>query len=329
MNTGRWKRVSAACRFDRATVLAVIGFAALSGIEANAQDRSYNTERCSTLEQQLVSEWQRSNSPQDAVARIDQELVDLRRTRRKLEIEADKRECYEDFFIFGRSLKRTEACIALDRDIEQARRDQARLSEEREALTNSAQRRVRRDDLVAELARQGCGATYEREYAARRRTNSLFSFWEDDDSGFDRGYQNSQPDQSALPFASYRTMCVRLCDGYYFPISFSTIGSRFSEDEAKCQDQCAAPARLFIYRNPGEDVEQMVGLDGRPYNDLQNAWRHRKQYVKGCSCKPYEYSEEQILKSEQELAKQANASGGKPSTRVDFAVPESEDQGTN
>jgi hypothetical protein len=303
--------------------------AAFAGVEAKAQDRAYDTERCSALEQQLVSEWQRSNSPQNAVARLDQELVALRRTRRKLEIEAEKRECYEDFFIFGRSLKRTEACIALDRDIEQVRRDQSRLTEEREALASTAQRRVRRDDLVAELARQGCGATYEREYAARKRTNSLFSFWEDDDSGFDRGYQNVQPDQNALPFASYRTMCVRLCDGYYFPISFSTIGSRFAEDEAKCQDQCAAPAQLFVYRNPGEDVEQMVGLDGGSYNDLKNAWRHRKQYVKGCSCKSYEYSEEQILRSEQELAKQANASGGKASTRVDFAVPDSEDQGSN
>jgi hypothetical protein len=41
-------------------------------------------------------------------------------------------------------------------------------------------------------------------------------------------------------------MCVRLCDGFYFPVSFSTLGSRFPEDEAKCKDQCAAPAELFV-----------------------------------------------------------------------------------
>ncbi|HKJ61926.1 MAG TPA: DUF2865 domain-containing protein [Hyphomicrobiales bacterium] len=327
METGRRNWKSAADGFGRAIVLALMGVVVLSGAEAIAQSRP-NPERCAALEQQLVSDWQHNNSPQEAVSRIDKQLVELRRTRRKLEIEADKRECYEEFFIFGRSLKRNEACIALDRDIEQARRDMSRLSEERDALSNTAQRHLRRDDLVAELARQGCGATYEREYAARRRTNSFFSLWEDDDSGFDRGYQNNQPEQNALPFASYRTMCVRLCDGYYFPISFSTIGSRFAEDEAKCQEQCAAPAQLFVYRNPGEDVEQMVSLDGKPYNDLQNAWRNRKQYVKGCSCKSYEYSEEQILKSEQELAKQANATD-KTSSRVDFAVPKSEDQGTN
>ncbi len=321
-------RATYAYRFNRALALAITGFAALSSAQAIAQSRPYNAERCAALEQQLVSDWQRGNSPQEAVARIDQELVALRRKRRKLEIRADRSECYEEFFIFGRSLKRTESCIALDREIEEARRDMSRLGEERKSLTNSVQRNLRRDDLVAELAREGCGSTYERDYAARRRNNNFFSFWEDDDSGFDRGYQNAQPEQSALPFASYRTMCVRLCDGYYFPISFSTVGSRFGEDEVKCQDQCAAPAQLFVYRNPGEDVEQMVGLDGTPYDDLQNAWRHRKEYVKGCSCKSYEYSEQQILESELELAKQANASGS-GSSPVDFSAPEEEEQGAN
>lgn len=327
MISGRLNWISDARGLNRTVALAAMGLAVLSSAEAFAQSQ-YNRERCAALEQQLVSDWQRSNSPQEGVTRIDTELVKLRRTRRKLEIDADKRECYEEIFIFGRSLKRTEACIALDRDIQRARRDISRLEEERKSLTNSAQRRLRRDDLVAELARQGCGSTYEREYAARRRNNSFFSLWEDSDGGFDRGYQNTQPEQSALPFASYRTMCVRLCDGYYFPISFSTIGSRFAEDELKCQEQCAAPAQLFVYRNPGEDVEQMVSLDGRPYSDLENAWRNRKEYVKGCSCKAYEYSEEQILQSEQERAKQANASGNPPS-RVDLSTPENENQGTN
>ena len=33
---------------------------------------------------------------------------------------------------------------------------------------------------------------------------------------------------------TYRTMCVRLCDGYYFPISFSTTSERFPEDAQNC-----------------------------------------------------------------------------------------------
>jgi Protein of unknown function (DUF2865) len=279
-------------------------------------ERGGGGNRCQDLERQLVSEWQRSNSPQDAALRIEQQLEPLQRQRRAAEAEADRRNCYEDLFIFGRSLRKTPACIQLDGDIEGLRRQITNLRQQRDALTSSAARRVRREDLVAELARNGCGENYRQEYEAHRRSNSIFSFWQDDDGSFDRGYANAPPagQQSNLPFASYRTMCVRLCDGYYFPISFSTVGSRFGEDESKCKDQCAAPAELFVYKNPGEDVEQMVSLHGEPYSSLKNAWRNRKQYIKGCSCKPAEYSEHQIEMSEQELRKQANA-GGPSSSR--------------
>lgn len=308
----------------RALPLAVLLAVAVAGGQAGAQGYRGDADRCQELERQLVSEWQRGNSPQEAVGRIDQDLRQARRERRKLEAEADKRNCYEDLFIFGRSLRRNRACIQLDGDLERLRRDITQLQQQREALTNSVQRRLRREDLVAELARNGCGENYQREYASRRRSRSVFSLWEDEDSAYDRGYANTSPEQSALPFASYRTMCVRLCDGFYFPISFSTLGSRFAEDEAKCQSQCAAPAQLFVYRNPGQEIEQMVSLSGEPYTDLKNAWRNRKEYVKGCSCKPEEYSALEIERSNQP-DKQANASPPASGVNQELQTPQNGD----
>ncbi len=281
--------------------------AVMLAVPSTAQQRNDDrAARCQDLERQLVSDWQRNNSPQEAVGRIDQQLDELQRNRRTAETEAERRNCYEDMFLFGRSLRRTRDCIQLDSDIENFRRNISNLRQQREAMTSSANRRVRREDLVAELARNGCGENYAREYESRRRSTSFFSLWEDEDSSFDRGYANAPPGaQSNLPFASYRTMCVRTCDGFYFPISFSTLGSRFPEDESKCKSQCAAPAELYVYKNPGEEVEQMVSITGEPYNNLKNAWRHRKQYIKGCSCKAEEYSAHEIQLSEQELGKQA------------------------
>lgn len=293
----------------RAFAVAALCVLALAPIPSVAQRYDDRSLRCQDLERQLVSEWQRSSSPQEAVGRLDQQLDELQRKRRGAEVEAERRNCYEDMFIFGRSLKRTQTCIALDNDIETVRRSISSLREQRDALTNSANRRMRREDLVAELARNGCGENYAREYESRRRSTSIFSFWQDEDSSFDRGYANTQPDQTGLPFASYRTMCVRLCDGYYFPVSFSTLGSRFPEDESKCKSQCSAPAELFVYKNPGEEVEQMLSLNGEPYNNIKNAWRHRKQYIRGCSCKPEEYSAREIELSEKEFGKQAGAAG--------------------
>ncbi len=299
---------------------AVFSLVAMPAAHTGAQGYTDRAARCQDLERQLVSDWQRSTSPQDSVTQIDQQLDQLQRQRHSAEAEADQRNCYEDLFIFGRSLKRNKPCIQLDSQIEDVRRQISTLRQQRDALTNSAARRVRHDELVAELARNGCGDQYTREYESRRRSTSFFSLWQDEDSSFDRRDANTPLGQSPLPFASYRTMCVRLCDGYYFPISFSTLGSHFPEDEAKCKEQCAAPTELYVYRNPGEEVEQMVSLTGEPYNNLKNAWRNRKEYIKGCSCKPEEYSEHQIEKSEQELRnKRADARGGR-------AKPQAADQ---
>jgi Protein of unknown function (DUF2865) len=297
--------------------LCAVVLAVPSAAQQRNDDRAL---RCQDLERQLVSDWQRNNSPQEGVGRIDQQLDELQRNRRTAEAEAERRNCYEDMFLFGRSLRRTRDCIQLDSDIENFRRNISNLRQQRDAMTSSANRRVRREDLVGELARNGCGENYAREHESRRRSTSFFSLWEDEDSSFDRGYANTPPGaQSNLPFASYRTMCVRTCDGFYFPISFSTLGSRFPEDESRCKTQCAAPAELYVYKNPGEEVEQMVSITGEPYNNLKNAWRHRKQYIKGCSCKAEEYSAHEIQLSEQELGKQARAAA--PAQRPAPAAP--------
>ena len=286
------------------TASALVLFAA----GADAQRFDSRQERCQELERQLVSDWQLSNNPANATARIDQQLADLDRNFRRAQAEADRRDCYEDMFIFGRSLRRTPNCIQLDNEIETARRSIANLRQQRDALTSSAARRGRHDDLVSELARAGCGENYSQEYEQRRRrSSSLFSLWEDEDSDGARGggYPPQGP-QQALPFASYRTMCVRSCDGYYFPISFATTSSHFKDDETKCRSLCAAPTDLFYYRNPGEEVEQMISLSGQPYAQTKTAFKHRKTFVKGCSCKPEEYSLQDIQSGG---GKQADAGG--------------------
>jgi type II secretory pathway pseudopilin PulG len=89
---------------------------------------------------------------------------------------------------------------------------------------------------------------------------------------------------------TYATVCVRLCDGYAFPISFSTLPTYFERDEKLCEQRCAAPTELYYYQNPGGAQEQMVSYRSRqPITALKTANRFRKEYVQGCSCKPAEY----------------------------------------
>jgi hypothetical protein len=79
---------------------------------------------------------------------------------------------------------------------------------------------------------------------------------------------------------------VRTCDGYYFPISYSTVPSKFPEDEQICHRQCpAAEVALYSHRNPGEDVSRAVSTSGRLYTDLPTAFSYRKQLNSACNCR--------------------------------------------
>ena len=83
---------------------------------------------------------------------------------------------------------------------------------------------------------------------------------------------------------TYRTLCVRLCDGFYFPVSESTRRERLSADAKQCEQRCPTRSRLFMHRNPGEDADAMVDLQGRPYRNLPTALLYQTKYVADCNC---------------------------------------------
>jgi Protein of unknown function (DUF2865) len=92
---------------------------------------------------------------------------------------------------------------------------------------------------------------------------------------------------------TYRTMCVRLCDGFYFPVSFATTRDNFERDAATCERNCggATDAKLYTYRNPGGDVEEMEDLDGKPYKKLQTAFLFRTKYEASCKCRAHPWED--------------------------------------
>jgi hypothetical protein len=279
------------------------------------------TPRCQELERQLASDGR--GVSQDDLRRIDDDLRAADRAHQRMKAEADRGNCYEDMFIFGRSLKRTPRCIELDRQAEQAHQRLTQLQHQRESYgASSGSRRTRQEDLVGELARNGCGDNYTRQAEANReasrRSSSPFSFWEDEGAPATPREEVNRPPTTVTPYDSYRTMCVRLCDGYYFPVSYSASPNHFKDDETKCRDQCSAPAELYIYRTQGEEIEQMASLNGKRYSDLPTAFLNRKRYIRGCSCKTDEYSVDEIAKSEQSYkeASTSKRTGGKPAVKA-------------
>ncbi|TAM97033.1 MAG: DUF2865 domain-containing protein, partial [Rhizobiaceae bacterium] len=71
------------------------------------------------------------------------------------------------------------------------------------------------------------------------------------------------PQLPAIPAGTYSTLCVRTCDGFYFPISYATTPKNFAQDERICEARCpGADARLYYHRAEGQEAEDMLSLTG-------------------------------------------------------------------
>lgn len=242
---------------------------------------------CLQLEQRLVDFQRGGSQPQSRLPQIEADLRQAERAARSTEAQLERSDCY-DYFLFSKTLRRTRQCVDLANQQDTARRRLAELdAQRREILGLGTRDRGYQDELIRELARNNCGPQYQQEAARRGNSNPFSSLWQDEDTG-PSGRGN---EFQSLPFATYRTVCVRLCDGYYFPISFSTLENHFGRDLEACQAKCAAPVDLYFHQNPGGAMEQAMSVrDRRPYTSLKTAFRYRKEFVQGCSCKQAEYT---------------------------------------
>ena len=89
---------------------------------------------------------------------------------------------------------------------------------------------------------------------------------------------------------TYKTVCVRLCDGYYFPIGRNVPRKHLGDHEDLCISRCSAPARLFVQKEPGGSSETLTDLSGRSYLSLKSAFRYQKSVVKNCRCRAQPWS---------------------------------------
>ena len=103
----------------------------------------------------------------------------------------------------------------------------------------------------------------------------------------------------------YRTVCVRMCDGYYFPISGSVSERVFYRDAQICRRSCGSEAKLFYHDTSSGDAREMIDLTGRSYPSLANAFRYRKQIVDGCTCRPEPWSAAEVARHQRYAAESA------------------------
>lgn len=149
---------------------------------------------------------------------------------------------------------------------------------------------ARRRDVLAALAYNNCGAQYQAQPQEKRNGGGLFGllFGNRPSEPPPETYPDTPPPAEVPRASTFRTVCVRTCDGFFFPVNFAAVSSRFEQDEAICRRTCpGTQAELFTYPNPGGTIQQATSAtSGEPYTQLPNAFKYQKQFVKDCSCRP-------------------------------------------
>jgi hypothetical protein len=191
---------------------------------------------------------------------------------------------------------RQAQCGPVNNQIQQMRSNLDQITSSLERLRSGgiggADRENQRRSVLTALAQNNCGPQYAN--AARGPGSFIDNLFGNNNTnspappGVDMGPQSG----------TFRTVCVRTCDGAYFPVSFATYQARFPDDEKTCKQLCpATEASLFSYRNPGEDINQAVSLSGQPYSSLPNAFKFRTEFNPSCACKAVGQTWSEALKS--------------------------------
>jgi hypothetical protein len=77
---------------------------------------------------------------------------------------------------------------------------------------------------------------------------------------------------------NYRTMCVRTCDGGYFPVSSHASPMSFRRDAQVCSMMCpGTETELYYHSLEAESTDMRSTSTGRPYQDLPNAYLFRTE----------------------------------------------------
>lgn len=90
------------------------------------------------------------------------------------------------------------------------------------------------------------------------------------------------PAHSQMTAVTGRPVCVRLCDGAYFPVSNV---ARATDDEAICRGLCPdADTAVYLEPKRSDDIADAVSKTGHPYSELPTALRYRTAFDATCVC---------------------------------------------
>lgn len=187
-------------------------------------------------------------------------------------------------------------CAAIAASISEMERNLQILEKKRSEASFVAGDRAVRTRILSEMSLNGCDTTASIEGAAtddrdarspgadgwdgerRRNTPTTFS------NAAGAVMPGAAPSGGAL-----RTVCVRTCDGGFFPVSSAASPIDFRRDQRACAAMCPqTETELFYQPLESPDSRDMVStVTGQPYSALPNAFAYQSRDLSmdsSCGC---------------------------------------------
>lgn len=213
-------------------------------------------------------------------------------------------------------------CGQLNAQIDKMQRNLTSLQKTRAQLASGSARS--RSRILADLDANGCRGdrTASRERPQRNRNADRDSIFDQIFGGnerrrdtVDEAHRRILDDDDRVPMAGrnetgirrilqedgrltingygerYSTVCVRTCDGYFFPMSPASTTMEFDRDQKNCESTCPGTDVQLYYRpNIGDDADTMVSAStGDAYTSLPTAFQYKtsaKPRARQCGCNP-------------------------------------------
>lgn len=279
----------AAATSKTATIaLAVLGALALSCAQIGAASAA--SQSCRQLEAELASAGSGGRASPSQIRKYDSAIARQGAEMTKARNRARQAGC--GFSIFSGNVS---ACAALNASLDRMAKNLDTLRRDRAKLAKKASRR-NRSQIVAALKANKCRATETaaKERPERKKTGDWLLEKAQENIDLDAASQENTTEpadkhyldalmrvttaEAPHPHGEFRTMCVRTCDGYFFPMSNAASLRDFERDQKNCESSCpGTEMQVFYTRGIGDDSANMTSsVTGRPYAELPTAYLYKK-----------------------------------------------------
>ncbi|MDG4852162.1 MULTISPECIES: DUF2865 domain-containing protein [unclassified Mesorhizobium] len=276
-----------------AALLAALAASAVAVTEPHAAPRT-----CRQLEAELAATRGGGGGP-GLIRKYDDAIARQREQLAKARSRAGDANC--GFTLFSRNAGQ---CAAINASIERMNANLDILQAKRERLAGGGTRRDR-SRILAALDANGCRDNEVEPHRApiqeAARNNGGGNLFEqlfgrgdeeidtlhtpealppDDPSARNIRRVINQPDGMDQPRMNgeFRTVCVRTCDGYFFPMSNAASVGDFERDQKNCESSCpGTEMQVFYTRGMDDDAGNMTSsATGRPYSELPTAYLYKQ-----------------------------------------------------